>query len=156
MRNILITLFAVLVLGTSSQQVGAQEVFLSAKEAAPAFALGKTHVLTYQTAGTYEDRAKLFEDQNFVGRIQVACVRVALEVAYEPSNTQDHAIRLKAAYLAVQEPEMVGRRVAMLVASSQEVVVGNDGPVLDMTDAELNSALKTYWTLISNAIAGNR
>ncbi len=112
-----------------------------------------------QAPATYAERALLFNDPTAIGRVEVGTMRGALKVGNEPANTPDHDIRQQFANLAVREPEMIARRMIIVIASTNQVPVTATPPVppatvptvvIAMTDAELQTLIDNQWTAFAS------
>lgn len=88
---------------------------------------------------TYDDSAKLMNDQDFRGRVKVAILQYSNYILDEAPTVAAHNTRFKWAIQATQQPD--------LTAANLQPVVVMDGAVqgagADITDAALQSSVET-------------
>jgi hypothetical protein len=88
---------------------------------------------------TYAESNALMKDQEFQGRIKVACLKYADSIVGEPTGTAAHNTRLKWAQTCFQGPDMVANQVQPPVVMDAEVQA--DGAAI--TDIALQVTVET-------------
>lgn len=92
---------------------------------------------------TYTQQATIAQDAAFITRVELAAVKVALDVTYEAETVDKHATRVALAYKVLQSPEALARLLAWGVVADQST-----------TDATTDALLYTRMAGIWNAYAG--
>jgi hypothetical protein len=87
---------------------------------------------------TYLESAALMQDQEFRGRIKVACLKYADSIVGEPTGTAAHNTRLKWAQNCLQSPEMVAAQTQPPTVMDAEVQA--DGAAI--TDVALQGSVE--------------
>jgi hypothetical protein len=88
---------------------------------------------------TYEESAALMTDQQFRGRIKVACLKYADSIMNEANTVPAHNTRLKWAQQCFQQPDMAAANVQPPVVMDPAVQVAG----AEITDAALQGSVET-------------
>lgn len=91
---------------------------------------------------TLAERATLSLSPAFQQRVGIAAMQQAIAVATEVDTTPNHAVRLKLAVWMLTEPDVLARKLAVLIASIESVSATT-------TDAEIKTLFQTNWTTIA-------
>jgi hypothetical protein len=87
---------------------------------------------------TYDESAALMVDQEFRGRVKVACLKYADSIIGEPTGTAAHNTRLRWAANCLQNPDMVAAQTQPPTVMDAEVQA--DGPAI--TDTALQASVE--------------
>lgn len=107
-----------------------------------------------QAPATYQDRAALMRDDAFLGRVTIAATIGAFAVITEDAGTPDHAIRVKLAGYVLREPEVVARRLMVVLSALAPATVTAGVVSVPLTDAQLQGVIAQRWTVIATSILG--
>jgi hypothetical protein len=91
-------------------------------------------------AMTYEETNNLRNDQNFRGRVSVACVHFANYIIDEPGSVPAHSTRTKWAQGTLANPDLAVAQCIATVVNDQAVQTAGGAAI---TDADLQTAVET-------------
>lgn len=87
---------------------------------------------------TYEESAALMTNQDFRGRVKVACIKYADAIMIESSTSPGHTGRLRWAQTVFQQPDMIASQIQGPVVMDAAVQDAGE----QVTDAALQGAVE--------------